>query len=154
MNSKLEKVSYAIGPRAVFGLACLRERKLNDELTCFTADTHTSAGLTRFANSYSNDIIDASIAEQSMIGIASGYSLSGGTAIASTFAPFLTMRAYEMIRHCMGYMKAPLMITGLASGIVFGELGYTHCCIEDVGIISNIPNIEIFSPIAPFKFTI
>lgn len=151
MSNKVEKTSYAIGPRAVFGLACLKAKKIYSELTCFTADTHTSAGLKRYASQYNEDLIDSSIAEQSMIGVASGYALTGGTAIASTFAPFLTMRGYEMIRHCMGYMKSPLMITGLASGIVFGELGYTHCCIEDVGIISNIPNIEIYSPITPFQ---
>ena len=50
-----------------------------------------------------------------------------------------------MIRHSMGYMNVPLKIAGLASGVAFGQLGYTHCSIEDVSIINSVPNIAIFS---------
>ena len=46
----------------------------------------------------------------------------------------------------MGYMKLPLVITGLASGVSLGYLGYTHCCVEDLPYILNIPNIYVYSP--------
>ena len=80
-----------------------------------------------------------------MIASAAGYVAEGGTALASTFAPFLILRAAEQIR-LMGYMKLPLIITGLASGISLGYLGYTHCCVEDLPYILNIPNIYVYSP--------
>ena len=41
----------------------------------------------------------------------------------------------------------PVLLVGLAAGVAFGQLGYTHCCIEDVSIISSIPGIDIYSPI-------
>ena len=37
-------------------------------------------------------------------------------------------------------------MVGIASGLVLGTLGYTHCCIEDVGILRSIPGITIISP--------
>ena len=37
-------------------------------------------------------------------------------------------------------------MVGLASGLVLGNLGFTHCCIEDIGILRSIPNIKIISP--------
>ena len=43
-------------------------------------------------------------------------------------------------------MKIPLNFVGLASGVSLGHLGYTHCCIEDVGVLRSLPNIKIISP--------
>ncbi len=144
--SKHQKRSCVIGPRASFGLSCLSTKEsTTPDLTIFTADTFSSAGLDRFKNRYPESVYECSIAEQSLVGSSAGFALSGGHALAVTFAPFITMRAFEMIRHSMGYMNAPLKIAGLASGVAFGQLGYTHCSIEDVSIINSVPNIEIFS---------
>jgi len=30
--------------------------------------------------------------------------------------------------------------------LVLGNLGFTHCCIEDVGVLRSIPNLTIISP--------
>ena len=144
-----QKKACQIGQRASFGLAALKVKDKFKDLTIFSADTHTSAGLQRFSKRYPESLFDVSIAEQSLVGISSGYALSGGKTIATTFAPFITMRPYELIRHCMGYMKSPLTIVGLASGVEFGQLGYTHCCIEDTAIMLSIPSVDIYSPIDP-----
>jgi transketolase len=37
-------------------------------------------------------------------------------------------------------------MVGLASGLIQGPLGNTHCCIEDIGVLRSIPNIIILSP--------
>ena len=43
-------------------------------------------------------------------------------------------------------MKHKICMVGLASGVVLGTLGYTHCSIEDMSIIRSIPGITIISP--------
>ena len=121
--TKHQKNSSLIGPRASFGLACLETKRNFQDLTIFTADTYTSAGLLRFKKKFPEDIIEVSIAEQVLVSSAAGYGLSGGKVIATTFAPFITMRAYEMIRHNLGYMKAPLLKLGIAAGVSFGQIG-------------------------------
>jgi transketolase len=46
----------------------------------------------------------------------------------------------------LAYSNIKVTMTGLASGLVNGPLGNTHCCIEDVGALRSIPNITILSP--------
>ena len=81
-----------------------------------------------------------------MVSTAAGYVEEGGVALASTFAPFLILRSAEQVRLTMGYMNLPLIVTGLASGVALGYLGYTHCCVEDLSLILNIPNILTYIP--------
>ena len=144
-NFKTSKAFMRNWSSRFFGLSCLSEESTSPDLTIFTADTFSSAGLDRFKTKYPESLYECSIAEQSLVGASSGFALSGGHTLAVTFAPFITMRAFEMIRHSMGYMNVPLKIAGLASGVAFGQLGYTHCSIEDVSIINSVPNIAIFS---------
>ena len=37
-------------------------------------------------------------------------------------------------------------MVGLASGFSIRNLGFTHCCIEDIGVLRSIPGIKIISP--------
>ena len=150
ISEKSQRQSFQIGPRAAFGLACIEIKSSDvEDLTVFTADTHTSAGLARFKKKYPSSLIDVSIAEQILISASSSFALEGTPTIATTFAPFITMRGLEMIRHNLGYMKSPLVLVGLASGVALGDLGYTHCAIEDSALLSCIPNINIYSPSHP-----
>ena len=126
INEKNIKLWSTIGPRATFGLASLDFVKEFNNLMILTCDVSTSAGLERFRNSFPDSFYDCGISEQCMIASAAGYVAEGGIALASTFAPFLVLRAAEQIRLSMGYMKLPLVVTGLASGIALGYLGYTH----------------------------
>ena len=43
-------------------------------------------------------------------------------------------------------MKSKVLLVGLASGLVLGNLGFTHCSIEEVGVLRSIPNIQIVVP--------
>ena len=65
--TKHQKNSSLIGPRASFGLACLDAKKQFQDLTVFTADTYTSAGLLRFKKKFPEDVIEVSIAEQVLV---------------------------------------------------------------------------------------
>jgi transketolase len=86
------------------------------------------------------------IAEQNMIGVAAGLASENFNVITTTFAPFQTMRCCEQIKVNLGYMGQKICMVGIASGLALGTLGYTHCCIEDVGILRSIPGITIISP--------
>ena len=90
--------------------------------------------------------LNVGVAEQNMIGIATGLSSEGYQVFTSTFSPFQTMRCCEQIRVNIGYMNHKVCMVGLAGGLVFGLLGYTHCSIEDVSIMRSIPGITVVSP--------
>jgi transketolase len=117
-----------------------------EDLIILTGDTSTSAGLDRFKKSYPEKFLDVGIAEQNMIGIAAGLSSEGQRVVTATFTPFQTMRCCEQIKVNIGYMNHKVCMVGLASGLVLGMLGYTHCSIEDVSIMRSIPGITVISP--------
>ena len=146
INASTMKMWSRIGSRAAYGMAALELGKNYDDLILLTGDTSTSAGLDRFKKTYPEKYLDVGIAEQNMIGIAAGLSSEGQQVFTSTFSPFQTMRCCEQIKVNLGYMNHKVNMVGLASGLVLGMLGYTHCCIEDISIMRSIPGITVVSP--------
>ena len=140
------KMWSVIGSRATFGIAALEIAKKNKNLITLTCDVSTSAGLDRYRKTLPDQYVDLGIAEQNMIGVAAGLASENFNVITTTFAPFQTMRCCEQIKVNTGYMKQNICMVGLASGLVLGPLGYTHCCIEDIGVLRNIPGLTIISP--------
>ena len=146
INERNIKVWSTIGSRATLGMAVLDLAKNTENLIVLTCDVSTSAGLDRFRKLYPEKYVDLGIAEQNMIGVAAGLSSEGYNVITTTFAPFQTMRCCEQIKVNLGYMKQKICMVGIASGLALGTLGFTHCCIEDVGVLRSIPGITIISP--------
>ena len=146
INERNIKIWSTIGSRATLGVAALELAKTMDDLMVLTCDVSTSAGLDRFRKTYPEKYLDLGIAEQNMIGVAAGLASENFNVITTTFAPFQTMRCCEQIKVNIGYMKQKICMVGIASGLSLGTLGYTHCCIEDVGILRSIPGITIISP--------
>ena len=146
INEKNIKLWSTIGPRATFGLMSLDLVKEIENLMILTCDVSTSAGLDRFRKNFPDNYLDLGIAEQNMIGVAAGLASEGYNVVTTTFAPFQTARCCEQIKVNAGYMRQKICMVGIASGLVLGNLGFTHCAIEDVGILRSIPNIDIISP--------
>ena len=146
ITEKNIKMWSAVGPRATYGLAIMELAKSEDKLVIITSDTSTSAGLDRFKKKYPDRYFDIGIAEQNTLGVTAGLANEGLTSFVSTFAPFQTMRCLEQIKVNLAYMQIPVNFVGLASGVNLGHLGYTHCCIEDIGVLRSLPNIIILSP--------
>jgi len=145
------KLWSSLGMRATFGLIAMELVKKHPNLIITTSDVSTSAGLDRYKKKYPDKYIDVGIAEQNLIGVSAGLSSEGFKVISTTFAPFQTLRCCEQIKVNLGYMKHKICMVGLASGLVLGNLGFTHCSIEDIGILRSIPNISIVVPSDPFE---
>ena len=140
------KLWSTIGSRATFGMVVLELAKVENDLMVLTSDVSTSAGLDRFKNKYPEKYLDVGIAEQNLVGIAAGLANEGYKVFTTTFAPFQTMRCCEQIKVNLGYMEQKVILVGIASGLVLGTLGYTHCSIEDLSIMRSIPNMCVISP--------
>ncbi len=140
------KLWSSLGPRPTFGLIVTELAKNNERLMVVTADVSTSAGLDRFRKIYPEKYIDVGIAEQNMIGVAAGLADNGYEVFTTTFAPFQTLRCCEQIKVDLAYTETKVTMVGLASGLINGPLGNTHCCIEDVGVLRSIPNLNIICP--------
>jgi transketolase len=146
ITSKQIKLWSVVGPRATFGLAMQDLGSSLENLIVMSADVSTSAGLDRYRKTFPDKYIEAGIAEQNMMGMAAGLADNGFRVVTTSFAPFQVLRCLEQIKVNFAYAGLPIVFVGLASGLINGPLGNTHCCIEDIGALRSIPNIILVSP--------
>jgi transketolase len=86
------------------------------------------------------------IAEQNFLGMAAGICSEGFKVVAQAQACFISMRSFEQVRQYAGYMKIPLILIGIGSGLGLTFYGNTHYAIEDYGILKTIPGLTIVAP--------
>jgi len=146
LTSNAAKRLSRLGQRAVYGLALLEAAETNSNIVALSGDLGNSSGLDRFRSQFPERYINIGIAEQNMVGFASGMSTLGYNCFASSFAPFITMRSCEQVRLNLGYMQSNVKIVSIGSGISMGYLGNSHFGLEDIAIINSIPNIPIICP--------
>jgi transketolase len=130
----------------MYGQAILDLAERRTDLMVLSADLGNSSGLDRFKKSYPDQFINVGIAEQNLVGVAAGLAKEGHTVFASSFAPFITMRASEQVRMNLGYMQFNVKTVGIGSGLVMGFLGNSHFGIEDAAVMRAIPGIMIVTP--------
>lgn len=118
----------------------------DERVVVFDADLAEATYTREFKKLFPNRHFDIGIAEQDMIGTACGMALSGMKVFASTFAMFMTGRAYEQIRNSVAYSNANLNLCATHTGLAVGEDGATHQCIEDIALMNVVPNMKIFCP--------
>lgn len=135
-----------LGSRAVFGQAILALAETKQNLMVLSADLGNSSGLDRFKSAYPDKFLNAGIAEQNMVGMAAGLAKENFVVFATSFSPFISMRASEQIRMNLGYMNLNVKVVGIGSGISMAFLGNSHYGIEDASIMRSIPNLVVVSP--------
>lgn len=135
-----------LGSCGAFGAAALELGETDENFRVLTADLCFYSGLDRFNLKYPEKLYNMGIAEQNMLGVASGMAKEGLNVFATTYGTFASTRCADQVRVNMGYMKLPVKLVGLTSGLSVGILGATHISCEDVAIMRGIPNITILSP--------
>ncbi len=90
--------------------------------------------------------LNVGIAEQNMIGIASGLVNAGFVPVCFAITNFLIERCYEQIRNDICLHEYKIILVGTSTGYDNGALGATHHKLDDIGAIKALPNINIYSP--------
>lgn len=99
-----------------------------------------------FKKNIPNQYINTGIAEQNMMGIASGLALSGMKVFVYSISPFVTMRCFEQVKNDVCYQNVDVNIIGVGGGFAYGPYGNTHCSIEDIAVMRVLPNMKIICP--------
>lgn len=140
------KLWSRLGARATYGMAILEMAKQRDDFYVMSADLCQSSGLFKFREEFPDRFINSGIAEQNLIGVAAGLAKDGTNIFASSFAPFVTMRACEQVRMNMGYMQLNIKTVGLGSGLIMAQLGNSHYGVEDGSVMRVIPGMTVVNP--------
>jgi transketolase len=131
---------------AAFGVALFEILKKHSEIVVLSSDMSRPAGLDRFKLMYPEMFYNVGIAEQNLLGIASGMASEGKKPIVTAQAAFISMRSFEQIRQYLGYMKSKVVVVGISSGFALNFFGNSHYSIEDISLMRSIPGMVILSP--------
>jgi len=146
IDPKLAKAMARMGPRAAYGSMMYNFVRDGCDFVTMSADLGRSSGLERLRKEFPERFYNVGIAEQSLVAVAAGMAREGETVFASSFAPFISMRASEHVRVNLSYMREPVKLIGLGSGFSLGFLGNTHYGLEDYAIMNALPNLTILCP--------
>ncbi|MGP6207649.1 transketolase family protein [Cuniculiplasma sp. SKW3] len=131
--------------RETYGKKLVELGEKHKDIVVLDADLSSSTKTAEFGKKFPGRFFNMGISEQSMVTAAAGLALSGKKPFVSTFAVFL-MRTYEQIRQSVCYNNIDVKFVVTHAGITVGEDGATHQIIEDVGIMSGLPNMKVIVP--------
>lgn len=130
--------------RMIFGQEVIR---LADEFDYIAVCGDTKCcSFEDFGPLYPERQVSIGIAEQNMLGVASGLASCGHKVVLSTYSTFITLRACEQLRTYICHPKQNVLVMGTHSGLQSGSEGVSHTAIEDIAILRAIPNMTIIQP--------
>lgn len=142
MDVDIEKIAT----RDVFGKTLVELGKKNKKIVALSADLEDATRAEYFKNEFPDRFFNLGIAEQDMAGTAVGLCLDGLIPFITSFATFLTNRAYGIIRISICYNKRNVKLIATHAGLNVGPDGATAQCLEDLAIMSVLPNMNVIVP--------
>ena len=135
-----------IATRDGFGDEILQLGRENKDIYVVDVDIGKSCKTTAFAKALPEQHVNVGIAEQCGAGVAAGLATCGKIPFVVTYAAFGSMRMCEMIRQEICYPHLNVKIACSHGGVTPANDGASHQSIEDMGILSTIPNMTVIMP--------
>jgi transketolase len=125
--------------------------KADPRIFMVVADISPASKMANFKEEFPSRFVDVGVAEQTLIGLSAGLALRGYKPFAYTIANFTIYRPFEQVRNDLCYQNLPVTVVGVGGGLSYSSLGGTHHTIEDVCVMSAIPNMSILAPCDPLE---
>lgn len=131
--------------RDAYGEALIEIGMDNSRVVVIDADLSESTQSIVFRKKFPTRFINVGCAEQNMVGVAAGLSLTNRVVFISSYAIFLC-RAWEQIRNTIAYDDLNVKIVVSHSGFTNSRDGASHQSLEDIGLMNTISNLRIYNP--------
>jgi transketolase len=138
------KLGDSVATREAFGAALLRIGEADPRIVGLDGDTKNSTYSEKFFKKFPNRFVECFIAEQNMVGVATGFSTRGKVPFASTFACFFS-RGFDQIR-VAGISMANIKLVGSHVGVSIGEDGASQMGLEDIAMMRAIAGSVVLYP--------
>jgi transketolase len=99
-----------------------------------------------FSERFPDRFLNVGVAEQNMVGTATGLAEAGFIPFVYSIVTFATLRPYEFIRNGPVWHRLPVRIVGVGGGFEYGPQGVSHHGLEDVGVMRVQPGITVIAP--------
>lgn len=120
----------------------------DDRVLLLTGDLGFSV-LETFAERFPGRFVNVGVAEQNMIGLATGLADAGYIPYCYSIATFALLRPYEFIRNGPVAQGLRVRIVGTGGGFDYGHNGLTHFALEDIAVASVQPALTVIAPADP-----
>jgi len=135
-----------ISPRDGFGEGLVIAGEMDERVVALCADVTESLRMHLFRDRFPERFIEVGIAEQNMVGIASGLAASGKIPVIGSYAVFSPGRNWEQIRTTICYNQQKAIFVGSHAGLNVGPDGASHQALEDIALMRVLPNMAVISP--------
>lgn len=129
----------------------MEKAKTDKDIVVLCTDSRGSASMTDFFDTYKEQAIEIGIAEQNIISVSAGLARLSKKPYVASPACFISTRSMEQIKVDVAYSNTNVKIIGISGGISYGALGMTHHSINDIAILSTIPNMRVYLPSDRFQ---
>jgi len=103
--------------------------------------------LEQFSSRFPDRFINCGVAEQNMIGLATGLAEAGYVPFVYSIATFATLRPYEFIRNGPVAQRLAVRVVGTGGGFDYGHNGISHYALEDYALMRAQPGMSVISPV-------
>jgi transketolase len=138
------KLGDKVATREAYGIALARIGEVDQRIVALDGDTKNSTYADKFFKKFPERSTECYIAEQNLVGVATGFGTRGKVPFASTFATFFT-RAADQIR-VAGISQANLKLVGSHVGVSIGEDGPTQMGLEDLAMMRAVVGSVVLYP--------
>jgi transketolase len=125
------------------GIVALAER--DDRVVLLTGDLGFTV-LEPFAERFPDRFFNVGVAEQNMVGVATGLAEAGFVPFTYSIATFASLRPYEFIRNGPALHELPVRLVGVGGGLDYGHNGVSHYALEDIGVLRLQPGVTVVVP--------
>ena len=132
--------------RAAYGETLIELANAGVPVVAVEADLSGSTTTKKLGDAYPERLFNGGIAEQDMVGVAAGLSLTGKVAFTGSFAVFGTGRVYDQIRNTVCYANLDVKIAPTHAGVSVGPDGGSHQMVEDIALMRVLPNMRVLVP--------
>lgn len=116
----------------------------DERVILLTADLGYTV-LEEFADRNPRQFFNVGVAEQNMLGVATGLAEAGFIPFVYSIATFATLRPYEFIRNGPVLHGLPVRIVGVGGGFEYGAAGPTHHALEDIAVLRVHPDLAVIA---------
>ncbi|HEY3227417.1 MAG TPA: transketolase [Planctomycetota bacterium] len=134
-----------VATREAYGTALAKLGRINPDVVVLDGDVKNSTFSEKFKAVRPERFVEAFIAEQNMVGMATGLAADGKIPFASTFAAFLT-RAHDQIRMAVYSRVGTLVLCGSHAGVSIGEDGPSQMGLEDLAMFRALLDSTVLYP--------
>jgi transketolase len=131
--------------RKVFAAELVALAERDERIVLLTGDLGYTV-LEPFAERFPSRFFNVGVAEQNMVGLATGLAEAGFVPFCYSIATFGTLRPYEFVRNGPLAHDLPVRIVGVGGGFDYGENGLTHYALEDIALMRAQPRMTVLAP--------